>query len=736
MFPKKLCSFGILDININLVLRQIQAETYNFNINKYNSVEDLENLFFPNESDNKNNNSTYYRNENLNNKGINYFDFISLSSDNNLINTLLFINRAYKTKTFIEFIMLNQMEFSETTKFVRKMIQEIFDRNYFFIIEHKILDLPSKIKFIIKILNNDNDDIISMKTFELFEINEIEVDQNVVNEKGDTGSMESRGEESDPELFFANLNQKNNYYNYKSVLSIDKINYNFGDSDYFLFDLSITQDLKISNKKEFPIIIYEIIKKYPKIKIILILDDNLNSIEKSNLKLNKKLIELSDIIFAFKDSLNNFLEIYNSTIKKSLKSQRNNTNTINSLNNSKENLEFIGNPKKQKFDLIMDDQDKCRKNIPRLSVILDNLNNVTIYEQEGIQMKIDYVEVFNLSTLNIKNKNKIEYLYNNSNLFAHIFIAGFLSRKINEKSLRVCIKAGDLLMKKSLFIFMNNIDYISDIDFFNVLVPSNKKYNGRKINKEMIKEFEQLFIKENNFILDCTNVIKCQKKEYNPLFDENCASFLLRDINMKHLKDAGFINKKGIILKDPANVRKKPNNNIKNIINNKAMYAEPNFFLRNNKFPFSKTSYNTISSNYESIDNKKSPKFKSIFNPIMENQIKSKIITLSPKSKNLKKKLYLPKMVKTYYNFNYNYQDKESKTLTSNKADLKKYNSMISRNIFNMGNKKRFFSVNNYKSKINNNDIKNYPLSKFLSHPNTNNTNIFPKIYKKGFSQK
>ena len=85
---------------------------------------------------------------------INYFDYISLSSNNNLINTLLFINRAYKTKTFIEFIMLNQIEFSERTKFVRKMIQKIFDKNYFFIIENKILDIPSKIKFIIKILND------------------------------------------------------------------------------------------------------------------------------------------------------------------------------------------------------------------------------------------------------------------------------------------------------------------------------------------------------------------------------------------------------------------------------------------------------------------------------------------------------------------------------------------------------------------------------------------------------
>ena len=207
MFPKKICSLGILDINLNLVLRKAQAENYNFNINKYNTVEDLEKLFYPKE------------NENEKNININYIDYISLSSNNNLINTLLFINRAYKTKTFVEFIMLNQMEFSESTKFVRKLLQEIFDKNYFFIIENKILDIPSKIKFTIKILNNDNDEIISMKSFELFEINEIEVEQNLIN---------INNEDSEGVLLHNNK--------YGHILNIDKINYNFMETNYFLFD--------------------------------------------------------------------------------------------------------------------------------------------------------------------------------------------------------------------------------------------------------------------------------------------------------------------------------------------------------------------------------------------------------------------------------------------------------------------------------------------------------------------
>ena len=49
MNAKKLCSLGILDININLTLTESQAENYNFNIDDYNTVLDLKNIFYPDE---------------------------------------------------------------------------------------------------------------------------------------------------------------------------------------------------------------------------------------------------------------------------------------------------------------------------------------------------------------------------------------------------------------------------------------------------------------------------------------------------------------------------------------------------------------------------------------------------------------------------------------------------------------------------------------------------------------
>ena len=71
-------------------------------------------------------------------------------------------------------------------------------------------------------------------------------------------------------------------------------------------------------------------------------------------------------------------------------------------------------------------------------------------------MKIDYIEDFPLSTINSKNINKMEYLYSNIGLFSHIFIAGFLSRLIHDKSLRVCVGAWDLLIFKDFFILFKS----------------------------------------------------------------------------------------------------------------------------------------------------------------------------------------------------------------------------------------------------------------------------------------
>jgi hypothetical protein len=303
-------------------------------------------------------------------------------------------------------------------------------------------------------------------------------------------------------------------------------------------------------------------------------------------------------------------------------------------------------------------------------------------------MKLDDIEIFQLATGNIKNENKIDYLLTNSYLFYHIFIGGFLSRLIYDKSLRICVNAGDLLVKNNINMFIKKIDYIKDIDQFNVLVPSIKKSIKTKIIEKLMKEYGQLLSKENKFILDCTNIIKSKKKDYNPLYDENCASYLLQNQNMKHLKDVGFINRNGVILKDPDSIRKKFNykTSIRRIIKNGILNGD-NFFLRNSILTCNKTINNTIN-NINTINfdipvtsKKKQKEFKSIFNSLNEKPEKKKI-----KAPDIKTICSLPKMSRTYY-----FPRTQAKKLGSHEKDLKKSNNML----LNLDNYKKKRKVKN-----------------------------------------
>ena len=524
MIPKKLCSIGILDIELNLILYKSQTEKYNFDINNYNKVQDLKNIF--------------YNNDNNENK-IDYFKYTFLSSENNLINTLLFINRAYKTKTFIEFIMPNQLDFSESTKFVRNLLTDICNRNYLFIIENRILDVPSKIKFNIKIIDDETKEIIGFKYFELFEMNDLEIDLNNKDNISNDSNIEK-------------YNKKNNVkYNIK-------IEYAFDNTDYFLIDLFSYKELIGKNKIDMIQFIYNILNKNKNILIILIMNDKcFKGIEfTSSLGIYKEIIELSDIIFSNKKDMNYFLKTYND-----LKGRKKNNNSILPKIFKNKNIPHtLFNMNEIDLDLLLIDSDKHRKNISRKSILLDEFESATIYSQSGAQMDVDYSEIFyfKLKTikLNINTENtelKEKYFY--------YFIGGFLSRYIYSKSFRVCFYAGFLLLNKILKNIIKK-KYLFNIDEYNVLVPNEKKTLKEKIMQHNLKIFQERESKENGFILDCTNVIGCKIKNYNPLLDDNCASYLLKKNNFFLLQKIGFINKNGIILKDPGTYEKQKTNRI------------------------------------------------------------------------------------------------------------------------------------------------------------------------------
>ena len=571
MNAKKLCSLGILDININLTLTESQAENYNFNIDDYNTVLDLKNIFYPDEEPEIE---------------IDYFKHIYISSDNNIINTLLYINRAYKSKTFIEFIMPNKLDFSDNTKFIHNLLIDICNRNYLFLIENKIIDIGSNIKFNINIINDDTKENVEYKTFDLFEMNDIE--------------MKLTEGESNDELEYKEFN----------------LDYNFDKVDYFLIDLFSFKEMLYKNKFDMEKFLYKIMNNNKQIKIILIINENcfIGYDFTSLIEKYREIIELSDIIFCNRNELNYFYRTYNnlrnysidllnrsninySKITSSNKSINNTSSNMNNINNNilpNSNRDLImkkipynlvnNNNENSNYDLVVFDNEKHRKNISRISILFENFFSLTIYEQIGTYMEVDTKETFYFKL----KEDKQNFFTKEGEKIYYIFIGGFLSRLIHTKSFRVCFYAGYLLLEK---IMKNNLKkkIVFKIDDYNVLVPNEKKSFKEKMIKQNEKILEEIKCKEKGFILDCTNLNECKIKIYNPLLDNNCAGYLLKKNIFEHLKHKGFINKNGIVLKDPdKNERAKNNISRKKKNNLKPIYIEND---NNIKLPIIQNNY-------------------------------------------------------------------------------------------------------------------------------------------------
>ena len=423
MNPKKLCSLGILDININLILTQSQAEKYNFDIEDYNTVSDLKNLFYPETEENTK-------------TEIDYFNHIILSSDNDIINALLYINRAYKSKTFIEFIMPNKLDFGENTKFVHDLLIDVCNMNYLFLIENKLIDVNSNIKFNISIIDDDSKENIEFKSFDLFEMNDLEIK--------------------------LNDNESINDFEDKSILNLE---YNFDKVDFFLIDLFSYKELLYKNNYNMEQLIYKAISNNKQIKIILIINKNcfLGHSFTSLIEKYKEIIELSDIIFCDKNEINYFFRTYNNLknysneVLNSSKGSASNrfNNSIKNINNNglpliNKNLlmkklpyNLINNTTENNsnLDLFIFDNEKHRKNIPRISILFDiNLFSLTIYEQIGTYMEVDTKEIFHFKL----KQEKFDLFSKSGRKYYYIFIGGFLSRLIHNKSFRVCFYAGEL----------------------------------------------------------------------------------------------------------------------------------------------------------------------------------------------------------------------------------------------------------------------------------------------------
>ena len=134
---KNVMGLGDIDYEFNLELSEKEALSYKFDLNQANSIHDCKSLLLKTSVKNK----------------------ILISSKNNLINLLLFINKTNTSKSFTEFLSINCLFLNQEFAFIKEKIKNEFDENFLYLIESNIIS-PCKFKLNIKIENKEP------KTFE------------------------------------------------------------------------------------------------------------------------------------------------------------------------------------------------------------------------------------------------------------------------------------------------------------------------------------------------------------------------------------------------------------------------------------------------------------------------------------------------------------------------------------------------------------------------------------------
>ena len=192
----------------------------------------------------------------------------------------------------------------------------------------------------------------------------------------------------------------------------------------------------------------------------------------------------------------------------------------------------------------------------KTGLFLDEFNEFSLIQ---VSKKSVYKHEYSLNLLpkiNAHNLSEIsEYKYiinkNKTNFFS-LFLSNIVisishaqkNSKINSMIVYPPYLTGVDLVKKKIEYIKNDIK-INEFD--------DKFYKIKKNIKLISKELEKLSKeeKEEKFLLDCTNKLKSNKKEYISLFDFHLKDYFSNQYIRKDLENKGFIDSEGYILYDP-----------------------------------------------------------------------------------------------------------------------------------------------------------------------------------------
>ena len=103
-------------------------------------------------------------------------------------------------------------------------------------------------------------------------------------------------------------------------------------------------------------------------------------------------------------------------------------------------------------------------------------------------------------------------------------------------------------MIKAIDIFISKRDIYTNQENYNIEVKFK--------NMHLISKIKNIISKEKYFILDCTNKVKSEKKEYNILSDNNCLGFLTKKYYSQKHKKTTLKDKIDMIFKKNKNKKK------------------------------------------------------------------------------------------------------------------------------------------------------------------------------------
>ncbi len=190
----------------------------------------------------------------------------------------------------------------------------------------------------------------------------------------------------------------------------------------------------------------------------------------------------------------------------------------------------------------------------KTGLFLDEFNKFIIIQVSKKSVNKQEYDCQPFPKINVHNSEEVKkykkIIQKNKNDFYTCFLSNMITSM--GSSAPKCIQAdivypafltGVDLVKKKVELLRNEIKIPDDENFYKI----------KKHPKVLEEELEKLAKgeKEGKFMLDCTNLITSNKKEYVSLYDYHLKNFFSSQIIRKNLKNNGFIDSEGYIMYDP-----------------------------------------------------------------------------------------------------------------------------------------------------------------------------------------